>query len=292
MLLRLHRLALSSPRGFLYPPLKPFRVGLRPFVHTAPLSADIHSASYYDILNVPVTATTSEIKKQFYALSLAHHPDRNPNDPAAHAKFSSISSAYHVLSHASRRARYDRDNNIHPVVQPSATTDPQHRKASYVGSRPPSGLRKERGPFHGPPPSFYAHGGYGAGNHPRHQRASNTASAASSTSSSDPESSFIYNNPVSHFDARSHFRTQSHEDERRRLRRHRAMEREKSRMQEQDGPIVKDAEGSMSMRFFAILTIVGLGALAASLGRTFGPQQPTPASARGRSTAKHYYAEK
>ncbi|OJD12279.1 hypothetical protein AJ78_07090 [Emergomyces pasteurianus Ep9510] len=284
MLLRLHNLALYSPRGFLYPPPKPF--GVRPFFHTAPLSADTHGASHYDILNVPVTATTSEIKKQFYALSLAHHPDRNPTDPAAHAKFSSISSAYHVLSHASRRARYDREHNIHPPVQPTST-DSHHRNASYVGSRPPSGLRKERGPFRGPPPSFYAHGGYGTGNHPRHQRASNTASASSSTSSSDPASSFIYNNPVSHFDARSHFRTQSHEDERRRLRRHRAMEREKSRMREQDGPTVKDAEESMSMRFFAILTIVGLGALAASLGRTFGPQQPTPASARGRPTAKH-----
>lgn len=65
------------------------------------------------------------------------------------------------------------------------------------------------------------------------------------------------------------------------------MEREKSRMREQGGLTAEDADGSMSVRFFAILTIVGLGALAASLGKAFGPQQPTPASARRGSMAKH-----
>ncbi|KAG5303919.1 DnaJ domain-containing protein [Histoplasma capsulatum G186AR] len=286
MPLRLHRLPLASPNACLRSPPNVSRV--RPFSQAASLSAEAHSRSYYEILDVPVTATTAEIKKKFYALSLAHHPDRNPNDPSAHTKFSSISSAYHVLSHASRRARYDRDHNIHPSVH-TPNRESQHRKTSYVGSRPPSGLRKERGAFHGPPPSFYAHGGYGTSNHARHKHASNAASAFQSshtTSSSDPESSFLYNNRVSHFDAKSHFRTQSHEDERRRLRRYKAMERQKSRMQEQGGLTAEDTEGSMSARFFIILTVVGLGALAASLGRTFGPQQPAPA-ARGHSVTKN-----
>ncbi|PGG96364.1 curved DNA-binding protein [Blastomyces parvus] len=287
---RLHRLPVFSSRAFPHP--HPRSSCGRPFSSTAPSPAEAHSPSFYEILNVPATASTAEIKKQFYALSLAHHPDRNPKDPAAHAKFTSISSAYHVLSHASRRARYDRDNHIHTPVQAPNTDSHHHRKASYVGSRPPSGLRKERGPFHGPPPSFYSHGGYGTGQHARHKHASNAASASQSnntttSSSSESESSFIFNNPVFHFDAQSHFRTQSHEDERRRLRRHRAMEREKARMREEGGLTSEDSEGSMSTRFFAILTIVGLGALAASLGRTFGPQQPTPPSARGRSVAKH-----
>lgn len=64
------------------------------------------------------------------------------------------------------------------------------------------------------------------------------------------------------------------------------MERQKSRMQEQGGLTAEDTEGSMSARFFIILTVVGLGALAASLGRTFGPQQPAPA-ARGHSVTKN-----
>ncbi|KLJ06027.1 hypothetical protein EMPG_10552 [Blastomyces silverae] len=278
---RLHRLPLFSSRAFLHP-LPRISCG-RPFSNATPSFAEAHSPSYYEILNVPATATTAEIKKQFYALSLAHHPDRNPKDPAAHAKFTSISSAYHVLSHVSRRARYDRDHQIHPPVQAPNTDSHHQRKASYVGSRPPSGLRKERGTFHGPPPSFYANGGYGTSQHARHKHASNAASASTA---SESESSFIYNNPVFHFDAQSHFRTQSHEDERRRLRRHRAIEREKLRRREQGGLPTEDSE-SNSGRFFAILTIVGLGALAASLGRTFGPQQPTPPAARGRSVAKH-----
>ncbi|EEQ87260.1 DnaJ domain-containing protein [Blastomyces dermatitidis ER-3] len=272
---RLHRLPFFSPRAFLHP-LPRISCG-RPF------STEAHRPSYYEILNVPATATTAEIKKQFYALSLAHHPDRNPKDPAAHAKFTSISSAYHVLSHELRRARYDRDHHIRQPVQAPNTGSHHHRKASYVGSRPPSGLRKERGTFHGPPPSFYAHGGYGTSQHACHKHASNIASASTA---SESESSFIYNNPVFHFDAQSHFRTQSHEDERRRLRRHRAIEREKSRMREQGGLTTEDSGESNSGRFFVILTIVGLGALAASLGRTFGPQQPIP-PARGRSVAKH-----
>ncbi|EEH43340.2 uncharacterized protein PADG_08264 [Paracoccidioides brasiliensis Pb18] len=264
----------------LYPPNA---LAVRSFFHTAAIHARSHSPSYYDILNVSATATTAEIKKQFYALSLAHHPDKNPNDPTAHAKFSSISSAYHVLSHATRRANYDREHHIHQPTRPPYTSSHHCKAASYVGSRPPFGLSKQRGEFHGPPPSFYAHGGYGAGrhhphHHPHQTHTSNTSSTFSaSTASSDPIATFIYHNPISHFDAQSHFRTQLHEDERRRVRRQRAMEREKARIREQGGLLMEDADGSMSRSVFAILAILGLGTLAASLGKSFIPAQPTPA---------------
>ncbi|PGH16438.1 hypothetical protein AJ79_01769 [Helicocarpus griseus UAMH5409] len=277
MPLCLPRFAIPSTRALLHPPVpNVFRV--RPFSHTAALSADSHAPTHYETLNVPVTATTAEIKKQFYALSLAHHPDRNPDDPNAHAKFTLITSAYHVLSHTTRRARYDRDHQIHqrPVHYPNARGS-QANKASFVGSRPPSGLSKRRGAFRGPPPSFYAHGGYGAGRHSR-PHASNTST--SGTTSSDPESPFRYSNPVSHFDAQSHFRTQMHEDERRRIRRHNAIEREKARIREQGGVIVEDAEGGMTVRFFIILTIVGVGIGVASIGRSLGPAPQPPMSAR------------
>lgn len=125
-----------------------------------------------------------------------------------------------------------------------------HNKGSYAGSRPASGLSKRRGPFRGPPPSFYAQGGYGAtgrtaegswtaGAGEANQAASGGGGFASSSSSSssatggqkkgsagqyDPEdpTGFIDRNPLGHFDARGHFRTQSAEDARRRERRVRA----------------------------------------------------------------------
>ncbi|KAK2793556.1 hypothetical protein FQN52_001142 [Onygenales sp. PD_12] len=267
------RSTLLSTSAFLHARHAPPR---RLFSRTAGLRAESRNPTHYETLNVPITATTAEIKKKFYALSLAHHPDRNPEDPTAHGKFASISSAYHILSHTARRARYDRDNDIHrPVAAPEAAS--QQRNSSYVGSRPPSGLNKKRGPFRGPPPSFYAHGGYGAGRQNHQSQTADSSSSASGTSSSsyyDPAHAFKYNNPVYHFDAASHFRTQMHEDERRRARRNKAVEREKSRIREYGGLPEEDAADSLNVRFFAILAIVGMGALAASLGQAFAPSQP------------------
>eukprot|EP00899_Mesostigma_viride_P016583 jgi/Mesvir1/24926/Mv24209-RA.1 len=47
----------------------------------------------YDLLGVPQTATPSEIKKAYYALSLKYHPDKN-SDPEAPKKFTRIANAY------------------------------------------------------------------------------------------------------------------------------------------------------------------------------------------------------
>jgi molecular chaperone DnaJ len=62
---------------------------------------------YYDLLDVPRTATEEEIKRAFRKLAFKYHPDHNQEDGAGD-KFKEINEAYEVLSHPERRARYDR----------------------------------------------------------------------------------------------------------------------------------------------------------------------------------------
>ena len=62
---------------------------------------------YYDILGINKSASSDEIKKQFRKLALKYHPDRNPGDSQAEAKFKEISEAYEVLGDKDKRAKYD-----------------------------------------------------------------------------------------------------------------------------------------------------------------------------------------
>jgi len=63
---------------------------------------------YYQVLDVERTASQDEIKKAYRKKALAHHPDRNPDDPGAEKKFKEISEAYEVLSDEKKRQMYDR----------------------------------------------------------------------------------------------------------------------------------------------------------------------------------------
>jgi molecular chaperone DnaJ len=67
---------------------------------------------YYQLLGVPRTAGEAEIKKAFRQLALKHHPDRNPNDAEAEARFKEINEAYAVLSDPDKRAQYDRFGRV------------------------------------------------------------------------------------------------------------------------------------------------------------------------------------
>jgi molecular chaperone DnaJ len=63
---------------------------------------------YYEVLQVPRTASDSEIKSSFRKLAMKWHPDRNPGDKECEHKFKEINEAYDVLKDGERRAAYDR----------------------------------------------------------------------------------------------------------------------------------------------------------------------------------------
>lgn len=61
----------------------------------------------YSVLGVPRTATEADIRKAFRTLAKKHHPDLNPGDKAAEAKFKEISQANDLLSDPEKRRRFD-----------------------------------------------------------------------------------------------------------------------------------------------------------------------------------------
>lgn len=62
---------------------------------------------YYEVLGVSKTASDSEIKSAYRKLAKKYHPDMNPGDKEAEAKFKEASEAYAILSDADKRRQYD-----------------------------------------------------------------------------------------------------------------------------------------------------------------------------------------
>ena len=82
---------------------------------------------YYKILNVPHQADESQIKQAYRKLAKRYHPDLNPDNPEAEARFKDIVEAYETLGDPAKRRKYDAN-----MIQSSAMmgTEPKAQKAA------------------------------------------------------------------------------------------------------------------------------------------------------------------
>src|SRR6266700_413614 len=62
----------------------------------------------YEVLGVSRNATDEEIKRAYRNLARQHHPDRNPGDKQAEAKFKEIQDAYDIVGDKTKREQFDR----------------------------------------------------------------------------------------------------------------------------------------------------------------------------------------
>ena len=73
---------------------------------------------YYEVLGVDKSASDTDIKKAYRGLAKKYHPDVNPGDKEAEAKFKEVNEAYEVLSDAEKKAKYDQYG--HAAFDPAA----------------------------------------------------------------------------------------------------------------------------------------------------------------------------
>lgn len=251
-------------------PPSPSRIALlQPISHQHfHTTTSTRSDDHYSTLDLPTTATAAEIKKQFYKLSKANHPDLHPNDSTASQRFVKISEAYAVLGSPEKRARYDRDFlRANPQASAGAGGD-GGRRGSYssasspAGGRPASGLSRRRTQFRGPPPSFYRSGGWGAQSEKRSEHASRASHAHEAAGSSAAGAGMGpggfatgSDSDVSHFDHKGHYQTHS-EIERTRHRARRKRSIDAIRLEEE---AAERSGMGMGLGFLVISGILALG---------------------------------
>lgn len=197
--------------------IQPFSVSIR-FQRLFHSSITRFEETHYETLQIPVNATSSEVKKAFYTLSKTCHPDCNPSDPEASSRFITLSTAYSVLSTPSTRASYDSTlKNSQPEIIPRGT----YSSTNPVGGRSPSGLSRRRAQFRGPPPSFYRNGGWGSYAEKRQTSHQETTNPTKTKTDSHIDAQrfgdfgpgrnryrYVINDDLHHFDREQHLQTQ------------------------------------------------------------------------------------
>ena len=86
---------------------------------------------YYQLLEVPATATLTQIKRSYRRLARKYHPDMNNGDPQAAEHFKLITEAYEVLSDPAQRQNYDR---AHPPQPGTGLTTPNDDNGDAISA--------------------------------------------------------------------------------------------------------------------------------------------------------------
>jgi molecular chaperone DnaJ len=87
---------------------------------------------YYEVLGVGKNASADEIKRAYRRMAMKYHPDKNPDNKEAEAKFKECAEAYEVLSDTEKRQRYDQFG--HEGLRGIGMRDYTHMKWQDIGS--------------------------------------------------------------------------------------------------------------------------------------------------------------
>ncbi|XP_073981165.1 uncharacterized protein isoform X1 [Rhodnius prolixus] len=99
------------------------------------------SESYYDILKVPESCSSKDIRDAFINLSKKNHPDKHLNDPTMHERFIKINEAYSVLINPLSRRAYD--INLHHKKKLGAPESESYREPQRTYPRTSNSMKSE-----------------------------------------------------------------------------------------------------------------------------------------------------
>ena len=99
------------------------------------------ATGYYELLGVSRDVSDSDLKKAYRKQAVKYHPDKNPGDKAAEAKFKEISEAYEVLKDGEKRAAYDRYG--HAAFKQGGMGNPSGGMGGGMGGQDPFDIFRE-----------------------------------------------------------------------------------------------------------------------------------------------------
>ncbi len=96
-------------------------------------------ADPYEVLGVPRDASQDDIRKAYRRLAKKHHPDLNPGNQEAEARFKDISAAYAILGDEEKRARFDKGE-----IDETGAERPEHQYYRHYAEQEPGGFKYYR----------------------------------------------------------------------------------------------------------------------------------------------------